>query len=48
MPKEFLDQVAEGGPVVLFCVEREPGACHRGLLAERLATVGATVAHLTP
>ena len=35
--------------VALFCVEREPAACHRSILAERLAVdLGLTLAHLTP
>jgi uncharacterized protein (DUF488 family) len=45
--------VAELGPtahiVALLCVEREPAACHRSLLAEYLhATLGVAVRHLTP
>ena len=47
-PHAFLDELATDGPVVLFCVEREPSACHRGLIARRLATAGAKVGHLTP
>lgn len=43
------DLGAEARVVVLFCVEREPAACHRSLLAERLAhDLGAGVIHLTP
>ena len=43
--------VADLGPearvVALFCVEREPAACHRSLLADRLAhDLGARVRHL--
>jgi uncharacterized protein (DUF488 family) len=35
--------------VVLFCVERDPAACHRSLLAARLqADLGCEVSHLTP
>jgi len=35
--------------VVLFCVEREPTACHRSLLAARLEQdLGITVTHLVP
>lgn len=35
--------------VLLMCVEREPTACHRGLLATRLAAdLGVQVTHLTP
>lgn len=45
--------VAELGPqarvVALLCVERDPAACHRSLLAERLARdLGLTVAHIVP
>jgi hypothetical protein len=45
--------LADLGPearmVALFCVEREPAACHRSLLAERLTRdLGVTVTHLTP
>jgi len=47
-PQAFLAEYAADGPVVLFCVERVPTACHRGLIAERLAAAGATVHHLTP
>ncbi len=33
----------------LFCVEREPAACHRSLVAERLAAdLGVSVEHLRP
>lgn len=33
----------------LFCVEREPAACHRSLVAERLATdLGVPVEHVMP
>jgi hypothetical protein len=35
--------------VALFCVEREPGACHRSLLAERLEhDLDVEVVHLLP
>ncbi len=45
--------VAQLGPaartVALFCVEREPAACHRSLLAERLRQdLGLEVQHLMP
>jgi uncharacterized protein (DUF488 family) len=43
------DLGAEARVVVLFCVEREPAACHRSLLAERLAQdLGVKITHLTP
>lgn len=39
----------EARNVVLFCVEREPGACHRSILAERLhQDLGISVTHLLP
>jgi uncharacterized protein (DUF488 family) len=35
--------------LALFCVEREPAACHRALLAARLARdAGVRVRHITP
>lgn len=35
--------------IMLFCVERVPAACHRSLLAERLAgDLGAEVIHILP
>ena len=33
----FLDEVGESAILALFCVEREPEACHRSLLAGHLA-----------
>ncbi len=44
----LLAELGAAGPLALFCVEREPAACHRGLLAARLAEAGAHVTHLTP
>ena len=39
----------EARVVALFCVEREPAACHRSLLAARLAAdLGIEVVHLLP
>jgi uncharacterized protein (DUF488 family) len=56
--REILDQadldaiVAElpaGGAAALMCVERDPEACHRSLIAERLATEHRlAVRHLRP
>jgi uncharacterized protein (DUF488 family) len=38
-----------GGRAALFCVERDPEACHRSLVAQRLADgYGLTVDHLVP
>lgn len=37
------------GAAALFCVERDPEACHRSLIAERLASEhGVQVSHLRP
>jgi len=46
----FLDAILEDTKAMaLFCVEREPQACHRLLLAEHLQeTTGAVVEHLLP
>ena len=48
--RRFLDLLGNEAKVVaLFCVEREPAACHRSLLAQRLEKdLGITVAHLIP
>ena len=48
--RKFVEQLGPTARVVaLFCVEREPAACHRSLLAARLqADLGVEVAHLTP
>jgi uncharacterized protein (DUF488 family) len=48
--RQFVDDLGpDAGVVVLFCVEREPAACHRSLVAERLeADLGVEVRHLTP
>jgi len=46
--ERFLSDIGSGAPVCLFCVEREPRACHRSLVADRLARTGATVEHLLP
>jgi uncharacterized protein (DUF488 family) len=56
--REILDHVDLGalvetlpreGASALFCVERDPGACHRSIIAERLAAeYGVVVMHLRP
>ena len=48
--EKFLERLgAEARTVALFCVEREPAACHRSLLAERLELdLGIKVQHLVP
>ena len=48
-----LGQLAEGlpkdGAAALFCVERDPEACHRSLIAERLEReFGVSLLHLRP
>lgn len=46
----FVNALGPGAKrVALFCVERDPAACHRSLLAERLERdLGTKVTHLTP
>lgn len=47
--EDFLEPVSPGRVAALFCVEREPAACHRSLLAERLAqATGLAVEHIEP
>ena len=47
---EFVASLGEGvESLMLFCVERVPAACHRSLLADRLAgDLGAEVTHILP
>ncbi len=46
----FVATLGEGiDSIMLFCVERVPAACHRSLLAERVAgDLGAEVRHILP
>lgn len=48
--KEILQQVGQEAKVIgLFCVEREPEACHRSLVSAWLAReLGLQVEHITP
>ena len=47
-PNDVLDALPDDAEsVVLFCVEREPAACHRSLAADWLAA-GRPVTHLLP
>lgn len=48
--RTFVEQIgSEAKTVALFCVEREPGACHRSLVAERLhQDLGGQLLHLKP
>jgi uncharacterized protein (DUF488 family) len=47
---QFLKNVGEEAQVIgLFCVERDPGACHRSLVAKRLVhDLGLQVEHIRP
>ena len=47
--REFVDALGNPESLLLFCVERVPTACHRSLLAARLARdLGATVEDIIP
>jgi uncharacterized protein (DUF488 family) len=46
---EVLAELPAEGNAVLLCVERDPEACHRSIIAERLANEhGLDVVHLRP
>jgi uncharacterized protein (DUF488 family) len=46
---ELVADLPHGGAAALFCVERDPEACHRSLIADRLASeFGIDVVHLRP
>lgn len=46
---QLIDDVPASTLIALLCVERDAQACHRSLVAERLADeFGVTVAHLAP
>lgn len=49
-PQSLLDDLeAEARVVALFCVEREPAACHRALVADKLAReLNLEVEHIRP
>jgi uncharacterized protein (DUF488 family) len=45
----LLSALPVSGTAALFCVERDPEACHRSLIAQRLAERhGITIEHLRP
>ncbi len=47
--KPIVDALPAEGASALLCVERDPEACHRSLIADRLAAeFGFTVTHLRP
>jgi uncharacterized protein (DUF488 family) len=41
-------QIAKNAPACLLCLEHDWRACHRAIVAERLAAHGLKAAHLTP
>lgn len=44
-----LDELPRAGAAALFCVEADPEACHRSIVADRLAmSHGVAVTHLRP
>jgi uncharacterized protein (DUF488 family) len=46
---ELVEDLPAEGLAALLCVERDPEACHRSLIAERLtAEYGSSVVHLRP
>jgi uncharacterized protein (DUF488 family) len=46
---ELVRELPADGPAALLCVERDPEACHRSLIAERLeAEYDASIVHLRP
>ncbi len=49
-PRAFAEEIGPGAKTVaLFCVEKEPAACHRSLVAEWLARhLGVEVEHVKP
>jgi uncharacterized protein (DUF488 family) len=47
--KPLAESLSEDGLTALLCVERDPEACHRSLIAERLAKrYGVSISHLRP
>jgi uncharacterized protein (DUF488 family) len=47
--ESLVESLPGGGPSALLCVETDPEACHRSLIAERLADRhGVSVRHLLP
>ncbi len=48
--KAFIEQLGPAAKrAVLFCVERDPAACHRSIVAERIMQdIGVKVTHLLP
>ena len=45
----IVSALSSSGTAALLCVERDPGACHRSLIAQRLTEQhGVTIEHLRP
>jgi hypothetical protein len=45
----FVAELPADGPAALLCVERDPEACHRSLIAQRVSeSHGRPVVHLRP
>jgi uncharacterized protein (DUF488 family) len=45
----IVSALSSSGPAALLCVERDPEACHRSLIAQRLTEQhGVTIEHLRP
>ena len=45
----IVEDMPEDGAATLFCVERDPEACHRSLVAERIASqFGLPLEHIRP
>lgn len=48
-PQLFLETVGSATVIALFCVEREPEACHRSLLADHLGrSLNLEIDHILP
>jgi uncharacterized protein (DUF488 family) len=48
-PGELIAELPPEGAGALMCVERDPEACHRSLIAERLAAEhGVSIVHIRP
>jgi uncharacterized protein (DUF488 family) len=47
--EQIMSELPAEGAAALFCVERDPEACHRSIVAERMATEhGVSVDHIRP
>jgi uncharacterized protein (DUF488 family) len=47
--EQIVESLPTGAATALLCVERDPEACHRSVIAERMATEhGVSILHLKP